>query len=82
MAKNQKKNQRERVLEWLKKYGSINDNEARDELGIRRCGARIYELRDMNYNIVTKMEVGKNRFGEKVRYGVYYLKEGEEDAGV
>lgn len=30
MAKNQKKNQRERVLEWLKRYGSISDNDARD----------------------------------------------------
>ncbi len=73
MGKNQKKNQRERVLEWLQKYGSINDNEARDELGIRRAGARVFELRDLGYNIVTKMEVGKNRFGEKVRYGVYVL---------
>ena len=78
MGKNEKKSQRERVLEWLQKYGSINDNEARDELGIRRCGARIFELRNMNYNIVTKTEVGKNRFGEKVRYGVYYLKDGDD----
>ena len=75
MGKNEKKNQRERVLEWLQRYGSINDNEARDELGIRRCGARIFELRNLKYNIVTKTEVGKNRFGEKVRYGVYYLEE-------
>lgn len=79
MGKNEKKSQRERVLEWLQRYGSINDNEARDELGIRRCGARIHELRNMNYNIVTKTEVGKNRFGEKVRYGVYYLKEGDDE---
>ena len=78
MGKNEKKNQRERVLEWLQRYGSINDNEARDELGIRRCGARIFELRSLNYNIVTKTEVGKNRFGEKVRYGVYYLEPKEE----
>lgn len=78
MGKNEKKSQRERVLEWLQRYGSINDNEARDELGIRRCGARIFELRSLNYNIVTKTEVGKNRFGEKVRYGVYYLEPKEE----
>ena len=79
MGKNEKKSQRERVLEWLQRYGSINDNEARDELGIRRCGARIFELRNLKYNIVTKTEVGKNRFGEKVRYGVYYLKEGDDE---
>ena len=79
MGKNEKKNQRERVLDWLQKYGSISDNDARDELGIRRCGARIFELRDQGYNIATKMEVCKNRFGEKVRYGVYHLEEGDPE---
>lgn len=78
MGKNEKKNQRERVLEWLQRYGSINDNEARDELGIRRAGARVFELRRLGFNIVTKTEIGKNRFGEKVRYGVYYLEPKEE----
>ena len=79
MGKNEKKNQRERVLDWLQKYGSISDNDARDELGIRRCGARIFELREQGYNIATKMEVCKNRFGEKVRYGVYHLEEGDPE---
>lgn len=79
MGKNEKKNQRERVLEWLQKYGSLSDNEARDELGIRRAGARVFELRNLGFNIVTKMEVCKNRFGEKVRYGVYHLEEGDPE---
>jgi len=79
MGKNEKKNQRERVLDWLQKYGSISDNDARDELGIRRCGARIFELREQGYNIATKMEVCKNRFGENVRYGVYHLEEGDPE---
>lgn len=79
MGKNEKKNQRERVLEWLQRYGSLSDNEARDELGIRRAGARVYELRLLGYPIVTKTEIGKNRFGEKVRYGVYHLEKSEEE---
>lgn len=79
MGKNEKKNQRERVLEWLQRYGSLNDNEARDELGIRRAGARVFELRRLGFNIVTKTEIGKNRFGENVRYGVYHLEKSEEE---
>lgn len=68
----------ERVLAWLKQYGSISDTEARDELGIRRVGARIWDLKEKGYPIITKMEKGKNRFNETVRYGVYYLvKDGE-----
>ena len=78
MEKKAKKTQCDRVLEYLKKHGSISDTEARDELGIRRVGARIWDLKDKGYPIVTKMEKGKNRFNETVRYGVYYLvKEGE-----
>lgn len=73
-------NQCDRVLEWLKAHGSISDTEARDELGIRRVGARIWDLKNKRkIPIETKMETGRNRFGEKVRYGVYYLldKDGE-----
>lgn len=77
--KNEKKNQRERVLEYLQRYGSISDTEARDDLGIRRVGARIFELKDLGHKIVTKMEIGRNRFGEKVKYGRYYLVEDEEN---
>ena len=77
--KNEKKNQRERVLEYLQRYGSISDTEARDDLGIRRVGARIFELKGLEHKIVTKMETGRNRFGEKVKYGRYYLVEDEEN---
>lgn len=77
--KHEKKNQRERVLEYLKRYGSISDTEARDDLGIRRVGARIFELKNMGYAIVTKMEASKNRYGENVKYGRYYLVEGEDN---
>ena len=77
-------NQCNRVLAWLEEHGSITDNEARDHLGINRVGARVWDLKwKRGIPIITKMEKGVNRFGEEVKYGVYYLvKEGEEDAGV
>lgn len=79
MEKKAKITQCDRVMAWLEEHGSISDTEARDELGIRRVGARIWDLkRKREVPIITKMETGVNRFGEKVKYGVYYLvKEGE-----
>lgn len=67
-------NQCNRVLAWLEEHGSITDNEARDHLGINRVGARVWDLKwKRGIPIITKMEKGVNRFGEKVKYGVYVL---------
>jgi len=61
----------DRVIEYFNKYGQISDTEARDELGNRRLSATIHILRNKGYNIETKMIKGKNRFGDKVEYGLY-----------
>lgn len=78
MEKKAKITQCDRVMAWLEKYGNISDREARDELGICRIGARIWDLKKRDIPIVMKMETGVNRFNEKVKYARYYLvKDGE-----
>ena len=61
-------------VDHMKKYGSITSMEAFREYGITRLSARIKELREMGYNIVTLMVDGTNRYSETVRYGKYVLK--------
>lgn len=67
--------QTERVIKHLKEYGSITPLEAIKEYGITRLGARIWDLRDLEYDIETQTETSKNRFGDNTSYAKYVLKE-------
>lgn len=67
--------QNERILRHLRDYGSITQREATEEYGCQRLAARIGELRKAGYQINSKMETSKNRYGERVSYARYTLKE-------
>lgn len=71
--------QREKIILHMRLYGSITDLEAFSEFGIRRLGARIWDLRRDGYAIETEMVEGRNRFGETTRYAKYTLKRGEDN---
>ena len=70
----------DRVLEYLKKGNSITQKEASELWGCERLGARICELRsridlkEQGYEIVTAMVESVNRYGERVRFGRYWLR--------
>lgn len=64
----------ERIIEHLKKNGSISSAEAMNEYGIFRLASRITELKK-EHLIETKVEHGKNRFGEPIHYARYFLKD-------
>lgn len=67
-------NQKERLLDYLQKNGSINPLEAWKELGIYRLSATILELRKQGHIIeTTRMDV-KNRFNEKCHVAKYVYK--------
>ena len=72
--------QTERVIKHLKEYGSITPLEAIREYGITRLGARIWDLRDLGYDIET--ETSKNRFGDKTSYAKYVLKGGAKNESI
>ena len=68
-------NDRDLILMHMKKYGSITQDEADEEYGIKRLSARIKELRDMGYPIDTDMISCKNRRGNISNFAKYILKE-------
>lgn len=72
-----KRTQADRVLDYIKKFGSITTLEAFRDLGVTRLSARIYELRNRNIEIVSTSLTSKNRYGEKCTYAKYSLKEEE-----
>lgn len=69
----------ERILRHMKDYGSITSLEAMQEYGIMRLASRITDLKQQGYDIVSKTECGRNRYGEKTSYSRYSLKEKHYD---
>lgn len=68
------KGSKPRIINYMKLHGGITSMDAFKDLGITRLSARIKDLRDIGYDIVTIMIDGTNRYGEAVRYGKYVLK--------
>lgn len=73
-----KKNQRDRILEYVDRFGTITSSEAISELGCTRLSARISELKNMGYPFEKRMIQSRNRFGETVSYAEYYMKATDE----
>lgn len=72
---------RERLLTYLKENNTITTWEAIKELGCTRLSEYIRRLR-LEYYISDEWQIGKNRFGEPVKWKIYKLvgeyKNGEE----
>ena len=65
--------QRDRVLQYIKDFGSITSWEAYSELGITQLGARIFELKDRGYNFEKERVNTKNRYGDQTHFDRYRL---------
>lgn len=69
------KTAKERVLEHLEKYKTITSWEAIQNYGITRLSEYIRQLRRDGYIIASNWTKNINRYGDKVRYVIYELKE-------
>ena len=65
-----------RVLEYIERFGSINTFQAFMDLGCTRLSEYIRQLK-LEYNIQDEWLEGINRFGEKIKYKNYFIKEGK-----
>ena len=68
-----KPTQNERILDYIAEHGSITQLEASTELGVMRLASRISDLKRKGYNIISKTETVKNRYGEKCSIKRYSL---------
>lgn len=68
--------QGERVIDYIKQYGSITPLDAFRDLGITKLATRVSELKREGYIFNQTYEGTKNRYGEPVHYMRYSL--GEE----
>ena len=70
-----KKTQAERVLDYIKEFGSITQLEALRDLGVMRLASRISDLRKQGIDIIGKTECVDNRYGEKCYIKRYMVRE-------
>lgn len=75
MSKNSNPTQAQRVLEYIKTFGSITQLEALKDLGVMRLASRISDLKKNEYPIKSEIEVVQNRFGENCYIKRYSLQE-------
>lgn len=66
--------QKERVLDYIEKFGSISSMEAFNDLGVTRLSAVIFTLKEDGHEFDSKPEKGRNRFGERTHFTRYSLK--------
>lgn len=71
-------NQHERIMWYIKEFGSISPMEAYGDLGITKLATRISEMKDAGIEFDQRIEKKKNRYGDKVHYMRYWFK-GEMD---
>lgn len=67
--------QHERILKYVKDFGSISPIEAFTELGITKLATRISEMRRMGIEFKKTVNYAENRYGERVHYMRYSLKD-------
>jgi len=65
--------QNDRVIAHILAYGSITAQDAIQLYGCMRLASRICDLKRAGYKIGKTMELGKNKYGEEVRYARYFL---------
>ena len=68
-------NQHERIIEYIRKHGSISEYDAH-LIRIMKLSARLSEMRAAGYPIKGTWVTGKNEFGA-YRYKKYTLEENE-----
>lgn len=67
--------QKQMVMAYIEKNGSISSRDAFSELGVTRLSAVIFDLKEEGYEFEKKTERGKSMFGGRnPHYARYFLK--------
>lgn len=75
MREAKKLTQSERVLDYIKEFGSITQLDAIRDLGIMRLASRVSDLKKGGVYITGKYEKVKNRYGEETQIKRYSIVE-------
>lgn len=76
-----KLNQCERVLDYIKFFGSIDQYQAMRDLGCMRLASRVSDLKRAGYSVRKRLKKVQNRFGESCFVAEYYFEKEGENGG-
>ena len=65
--------QSERIIQYMKDWGSITSLEAVQDLGCMRLASRIHDIEKMGIRVDRETVRSTNRYGEPTRYTRYSL---------
>ena len=65
--------QKEQIIDYLERNGSITPLQAEKELGIMRLASRIWDIQNSGYIVERRIVKGINRVGKVTKYAQYYL---------
>ena len=68
-----KATQCDKVLQYMRDFGSITQLQALQDIGCMRLASRISDLRKQGYPIGRRIKTAKNRYGDSVSFAEYYL---------
>lgn len=68
-----KSTQCDKVLAYMRQFGSITQFQALQDIGCMRLASRISDLRQQGYAIGRRIKTSKNRYGDSVSFAEYYL---------
>ena len=74
-------NKTKAVLQWLQTGAGISSMDAIKQFGATRVSSIIFNLRKRGYNIETVKCEGTDRFGNKMTFARYYLRDSSVDSG-
>ena len=72
-SRHKRPTQCQRIIKYLKDFGSITQLDALRDLGCMRLASRISELKQQGYQIASTYIHTTNRYGEPIKYKEYYL---------
>lgn len=73
-----KETQSDRIIQYIKDFGSITGREAVNDLGCMHLASRISDMRKAGIPISDKMISVKNRYGETCFVKQYWIDSGSE----
>ena len=76
--KERKPTQNDRIMRYMRDFGSITSADAMRDFGVMRLASRVSDLKSQGVRISDTWETTKNRYGESVSYKRYRLEEGCE----
>lgn len=69
----------QRILDYMRGGGRLTSLSALNELGVARLASRVHDLKEMGYEVNSRMVSKTNRYGEKSKFKEYWMEASDDD---